>query len=211
MKKFFGLVILVILLVAASGCTQPTQTPTTTTVATPAATAVVTTEVPTPGATMPPATAEQTVAPTAEPTAAPEGNVTAEPTVAVTTKATPKGTATPSTKITTIYIRNNTFEPAELTVLPGTGITWINEDKAMHQVKTLPTTKIKFTSSEMMQGVSFGYTFGESEGTFGYYDTFTNATGVVIVKKGQSFYGAGTPQTTTVVTTAAATNTTTTP
>lgn len=192
MKKFFGLVILVILLVAASGCTQPAMPAT----ATPVETAVVTTDVPTPEPTMPAATVETTVAPSEVTTAATTAVVTNETTTVVTTKATPKVIATPSTKITTIYIRNNTFVPAELTVLPGTGITWINDDKVTHQVKTLPSTKIKFTSSEMMPGVSFGYTFGENEGSYAYFDTFTNTTGVIIVKKGESFYGAGTPQTT---------------
>lgn len=180
MNKFFGLCILVILLVAASGCTQPAATP-----ATPAPTVVVTTEVPTPEATMPPATIEKTVVPTV----AVKENVTAEPTEVATTKATPRVPATPSTKITTIYIRNGTFVPSELTVLPGTGITWVNEDKVIHQIKTLPSAPFKFTSSELVYGASFGYTYGDTEGEYGYYDTVTNSTGLIIVKKGESFVG----------------------
>jgi plastocyanin len=182
MKKFIGLCILVILLVAASGCTQQAKPSTTTPVPTEVVTAaVVTTEVPTPEATtVPPTVVETTVVPTA----------TATTVMTVATTATPKTTNTPSTKVTTIYIRNNTFVPAELTVLPGTGITWINDDKTVHSVRTLPQTKIMFNSMDVMPGASFGYTFGENEGTFGFIDTYTNATGMIIVKKGESVLGS---------------------
>ena len=180
MKRFIGLsIILVLLLVTASGCTQPAQTA----IPTPEPTAEIHAAVTTPDATMPVATVKETSAPTAT-TEIPE-----EVTTVITTASTPKPVMTPSTKITKIYIRNNTFVPQELTVLPGTGITWINEDKTVHQIKTLPTTTIKFTSSDMFTGASFGYTFGENEGTFGFFDPYTNATGVVIVKKGESFVG----------------------
>jgi plastocyanin len=183
MKKFIGLCILVILLVAASGCTQQAKPATTTPVPTEVVTAaVVTTEIPvTETTTMPPTVLETTVIPTA--------NATEVMTV-VSTTASPKTVNTPSTKITTIYIRNNTFVPTELTVLPGTGITWINDDKTVHSIRTLPQTKIMFNSMDVMPGASFGYTFGENEGTFGFIDTYTNATGMIIVKKGESVLGS---------------------
>lgn len=187
MKKFFGLCILVILLVAASGCTQPAKTA----VATPEPTAIAATEVPTPEATMPPTAVETTVVPTTGATVA----VTLEETAKPTTMATPKPVMTPSIKVTTIYIRNNTFVPQELTVLPGTGITWINEDHTVHALKTLPTTPFKFSSGDVMPGAQWGYTYGENEGTFGFIDPYTNATGMIIVKKGESVLGAGTIQT----------------
>jgi plastocyanin len=189
MKKFIGLCILVILLVAASGCTQPAKTATTT----PVPTAVIETVIPTTEAVaVPPATVENTAVPT---TVAVQTNVTTVATIAATTKATPRPVMTPSTKITTIYIRNNTFVPQELTVLPGTGITWINEDRTVHTLKTLPQTPFKFNAGDIMPGASWGYTFGENEGTFGVIDTYTNATGMVIVKKGESVLGAPTLQT----------------
>jgi plastocyanin len=183
MKKFIGLCILVILLVAASGCTQQANPATTNPVPTEVVTAaVITTEVPvTEMTSMPPAVLETTVVPTASAT---------EVMTVVSTTATPKTVNTPSTKITTIYIRNNTFVPTELTVLPGTGITWINDDKTVHSIRTLPQTKIMFNSMDVMPGASFGYTFGENEGTFGFIDTYTNATGMIIVKKGESVLGS---------------------
>jgi plastocyanin len=188
MKKFIGLCILVILLVAASGCTQPAKTAAATPVPTVMETAVPTTE----AVTIAPTTVEVTAVPT---TAAPVTNATVVMTVSATTKATLKPVMTPSTKITTIYIRNNTFVPAELTVLPGTGITWVNEDRTVHTIKTLPQTPFKFNSGDVVPGASWGYTFGENEGTFGVIDTYTNATGMVIIKKGESVLGAPTLQT----------------
>jgi plastocyanin len=196
MKKFFGLCILVILLVAASGCTQPAKTATVTL----EPTTLAVTEVPTPEATMPPAPVETTAIPTITTTTV---AVTNEVTQIPTTVATPKPVMTPSTKVTIIHIRNNTFVPQELTVLPGTGITWINDDTTVHSIRTMPTSPFKFNSGDVMPGTQWGYTYGENEGTFGFIDTYTNATGMIIVKKGESVLGAPTiktpaPTTTTV-------------
>ena len=186
MKRFFGLCIIVIMLVAASGCTQQATQP----AATPVPAAEVTQEV-----TMPPATQEPvTVSTTSEVTQVPvETQTVAAP------AETPKPELTHS-KTTVIYIRNNTFVPDEMMVLPGTGITWVNEDSTVHIIKTLPDIGIKFTSSDIVKGASYGYTFSEKEGTYRYYDPYTNATGVIIVKKGASVLGAPTLQTTVPVT-----------
>jgi plastocyanin len=182
MKNFFGLCILVILLVAASGCTQPAKPAT----VTPVETTIAVTEVP---------TAIVTMSPTVEITTTSTTAVITEPitpvmTTEITTKATTKPVMTPSTKVTTIYIRNNTFVPQELTVLPGTGITWINDDKTIHSIKTLPDSKFKFSSGDVVGGATFSYTYGDTEGTFGFIDTYTNATGFIIIKKGESVMGA---------------------
>ena len=175
MKKFFGLCILVILLVAASGCTQP------------AATTVPTPE-PTPEPTMPPVTAAETEIAVSTP-------VPIEVTTVITTEATPSPELTHS-KTTVIHIRDNAFEPQKIMVLPGTGITWVNEDRTVHKIQTLPDVGIKFVSGDIVYGASFGYTFSQKEGTFGYIDPYTNATGIIVVKKGLSVVGAPTRQTT---------------
>lgn len=184
MMRFIGLCILVILLVAASGCTQP------------AATTVPTPE-PTKEPTMPPATAVETQPPVT--TTTPE-EVIEEITVDVTLTATPRPELTHS-KTTVIYIRNNTFVPQEMMVLPGTGITWVNEDRTVHKIQTLPDVGIKFVSGEIVHGASFGYTFSQKEGTFGYIDPYTNATGIIVVKKGLSVVGAPSQQRTAIPTT----------
>jgi plastocyanin len=182
MKRFIGLFILVLGLVMISGCTQPAQ---------PAAvTTPVVTEIP----TVPPT--EATPVPTMEPVPVATLQIT---TVMATTVATvvktPLPVQTPSTKITTIYIRNNSFVPQTLTILPGTGITWINDDATVHAIKTTGTHAGMFNSGDFVKGSEWGYTFGANEGKFEIIDTNSNATCVIIVRKGELLVGnpTGTP------------------
>jgi plastocyanin len=178
MKKGIVLFILVILLAAASGCTQ-TPVP-----ATPATTPVTDspTEVPPVITTPEPATVlPTTVSATVTATEVASGIITA---------ATTRPSMTPSTKITTIHIRNNTFVPDQLTVLPGTGITWINNDPVTHVVKAIGNSTGKFTSSEMIRAAHFGYTFGEATGTFEFGDpAYPAMKGAIIVRQGDSVVG----------------------
>ena len=189
MKRFIGFLILIIVLVAVSGCTQQATTP-------------------------PVTTTVQTIAPTAAATAA----ETAAPALAETTNATPVATATaatnettpavnatvavpetttivtagmtPSTKITVIHIANNTFSPSPLMVLPGTRITWINDDSSIHSVKMIGAHSGKFNSGDIAPKVQWGYDFSQDEGTYEYADGYNmNVTGVIIVKKGDSLVG----------------------
>jgi plastocyanin len=193
MKKIIGLFILIIALALVSGCTQQTTTTPVTT--------VTATEVPTVIET----TVETSVAPTEEATiietpvetSSIDANVTAP--VEVTASVTQAITAamTPSTKVTVIHIANNSFSPATLMVLPGTGITWVNDDSTVHSVKTIGDNSPKFNSGDIVANVGrWGYTFSQKEGTIEYTDGYNlNVTGVIIVKKGDSFAGMGTPTT----------------
>lgn len=186
MKKCIGLLILIIVLAAVSGCTQPAKTAPATT-ATPAAaetvagTPVETSAVPTAEATAEITPAETTVAATAT---APAGNATAP---VATATVTPTLTFS---KVTMIHIANNTFTPSSIMVLPGTRITWVNDDKTVHSVKTIGNFAGKFNSGDIAPTVQWGYDFGENEGTFQYADGYNpNVTGVVIIKKGEVLYG----------------------
>lgn len=196
MKKILGFLILVIVLVAASGCTQPAKTA-------PEATTVVT-EVPTPvmtpvETTVVPTATETTTVTAVETTVAPNETTPAvTETIAVVTEKTTIVTAgmTPSTKVLTVHIANNTFTPSVLMVLPGSRITWINDDTTVHSVKTIGAAQGKFNSMDIAPKAQWGYDFSEKEGTFEYADGYNmNITGVIIVKKGESFYGMGTPTT----------------
>jgi plastocyanin len=191
MKKCIGILILIIVLVAVSGCTQTTTTPVTTTVPT-----TVPTEVPTTEETPVETTIVPTIKATTEATPA-ETTVAVNETAVVTEAAVvPETTAiltagmTPSTKITVIHITNGTFTPSVLMILPGTKITWANDDTAVHSVKIIGEHAGKFNSGDIVSGAQWGYDFGEAEGTFEYADGYNlNATGVLIVKKGDTFYG----------------------
>ena len=176
MKTTLGLLLLVLVLIAASGCTTQQVTPEVT-----ATTPVSLTEVP---------TTISTTLPTAVPT---ELSTTAAPEVSakVTTVTTPKPRITASTLITTIHIRNNTFVPAELMVLPGTGITWINDDSVSHIVKATGGATGKFVSAELINGARFGYTFGEATGTYEFMDpNYPAMKGAIIVQKADTLWSA---------------------
>jgi plastocyanin len=178
MKKFIGLFVLVIALAVISGCTQPAQ---------PTVTTPVTTE----ETTVPP-TVIASPAPTMEPTTliTSQSATTIATTAATTMEKTPTPTLTPSTRVTKVHIRNNSFVPNELVILPGTGITWINDDATVHAIKTTGSHQGKFNSGDFT--TQWQYTFGEDEGTFDIIDTYSNSTSVIIVKKGESVLGAPT-------------------
>ena len=161
MKKFIGLFILMIAFVAFTGCTQQAvPEPVTTTSPTTVTTTV--------------ATAELSIVPTPLPT-----------TVVTPLPPTVKRTESPSTKVvTTIYMRNNSFVPSELTALPGTGITWINDDGIVHSLKMSGPNNAGFNQGDIIPGATWTYTFGTREGTFEITDpNYPNMKGTVIIKK----------------------------
>jgi plastocyanin len=179
MKTSIVLFILVLLLVAASGCTTQQAKPAAT--ATTLTTTVVTTEVPTVINTPVPTTVSTPVA---------------VPTTAAMVTAAPTPSTTPAfSKTNIIHIRNNTFVPAELTALPGTGIIWVNDDSVTHIVKASGDAKGKFTSSDLVSGAQFGYTFGEVPGTYEFMDpNYPDMKGTIIIRKGDVLWIAtGTP------------------
>jgi plastocyanin len=184
MKKILGLFILVILLAAVSGCTQTAKP---TTPVTTIQTAAPTTEIP-------------AVMTTALPATVPAAALTTAQAAVTTAKTAPLATPAPSTtfsKTNIIHIVNNTFIPAELTVLPGTGVSWINDDSAIHTVKAVGQSKGKFTSADLVNGAHFLYTFGEEPGSFEFADpAYPTMKGTIIVRKGDTLWIAtGTPVT----------------
>lgn len=177
MKKLIGLFILVIVVAMISGCTQPAKT-------------AVTTQEPTAVPTVPPTVA------TPEPTLQQTPVQTMIPTTVTTVMSTPRNTLVPQTKNTIIYMRNNTFVPKELTVLPGTGITWVNEDTTVHAVKSIGTHAGMFNSGDIIPTATWGNTFGADEGVFEFMCTYhPDMKGAIVVKQGPSVEGAPTMQT----------------
>jgi plastocyanin len=164
MKKFIGLFILLIAFIAFMGCTQPAvQQPTTTvptTIPTTIPTMVTTTNVSTPLPTTVLTTVATSAIPTATRTTSPSGKV-----------------------VTTIHIRNNAFVPSNLTVLPGTGVTWINDDDKVQSVKAIGNFTGQFNSGDILPGAQWSYTFGRSEATIQFTSSYhPDMLGTVIVK-----------------------------
>jgi plastocyanin len=71
-------------------------------------------------------------------------------------------------------------------VLPGTSITWRNDDTIVHSVKA---TGI-FNSGAMVPGASFSFSFGETPGTYHFVDGYyPNVTGTITIQKGAPLFG----------------------
>lgn len=188
MKTYSVLFILVIILVAASGCTtqqaKPAATEATLT------TTVAATEVPTEIATP---------RPTAIPTEVTTTAATPQTTANVSATATPWSSATFSpTRKLVIHIKDNKYDPDSLTILPGTMVTWINDDSRIHVVKATGNSAGKFTSAELINSAQFNYDFGEATGTYEFGDpAYPDMKGAIIVRKGETLYEAGLKKATT--------------
>ena len=170
MKWFIGFFVLLIALVAISGCTQSVQ---------PVA----------------PATTIPTTVPTPEPVLV----VTPVPTTHATPVPTPKivvinvtRVVTPTTaiRVTTIHITSNGFTPAVDGVLPGTGINWVNDDTVSHSVKAIGVHEGMFNSGEIIPTSTWSFDFGEKEGIYEYaLGDLPTIKGQIIVKAGRSVVG----------------------
>jgi plastocyanin len=188
MKTYIGVFILAMLLVAASGCTTQQAKPVAT--ATAVATTVAATEIP---------TAVTTPKPTATPTEVATTVAIPVTTANVSATATPWSSATfsPVRKLV-VHIKDNKYDPDSLVILPGTMVTWINDDSHTHVVKATGDSAGKFTSAELVTGAQFNYDFGESTGIYEFGDpAYPDMKGAIIVRKGETLYEAGHPKTTT--------------
>lgn len=79
-----------------------------------------------------------------------------------------------------IEISKFTFAPKEITVAPGTKVTWVNRDETPHTISAADKT---FVSKAMDTDDRYEYTFA-SEGDFSYFCTLHPfMTGIVHVRK----------------------------
>jgi len=181
MKLLMGFIVLLVALVAITGCTQTASPSAQTTTET---TAPVTTEVTTVETTVAPTTAETTVPATTETivanVTAPAANVTEN----VTATATVIPTATAANGVTTIHITNLGFTPQTDIVLPGTGIIWVNDDNVTHAIMATGNSTGMFNSDNIPPASTFMYSFSEKTGTYTYaFADNKTLTGTIIVKK----------------------------
>jgi plastocyanin len=163
MKLLMGFIVLLVALVAVTGCTQTASPSVQTTTATtaPATTAVttVTTAVPTTIATTVPV------------------NTTAEETLSW------EATPTPASMVTIIHLTSAGFTPETDIVLPGTSVFFANNDNVTHTIVGIGNSTGTFNSGEIIPGSAFPYTFGIKSGIL-YYGLADNASvmGTIIVQ-----------------------------
>lgn len=89
-------------------------------------------------------------------------------------------TAAPSAPAVEVNIAKFAFDPKEVTISPGTKITWTNHDETPH---TVTSNDKSFASKGLDTDDKFEHTFS-SEGDFNYFCTIHPfMTGVVHVRK----------------------------
>jgi len=186
MKLFMGFIILLVALVAVTGCTQ-TASPSAevTTVTTAPVTEVTTaaTTVVTPVETTVPVTTATIIANVT----APKTNVTTVATVAPV-NVTP--TVTAANGITLIHVTKTSITPQTDVVLPGTRISWVNDDTVTLAIKATGDNAGMFNSGDIIPKGQFAFDFSEKTGTYTYaLADNSSVTGTIIVKAGRSLSG----------------------
>jgi plastocyanin len=66
-----------------------------------------------------------------------------------------------------VWMRNNTFIPAVLTVAPGTEVIWVNKDGVQHTTTSSSSPSL-FDSGNLSRDQTFSYTF-DSTGAYPYF------------------------------------------
>jgi plastocyanin len=81
-----------------------------------------------------------------------------------------------------ITIKNFAFDPAVLTVKPGTTVTWLNQDPAPHAIASDTTSAVAFSSESLANGASYAFTFTRP-GTYTYHCSIhPSMTGTIVVQ-----------------------------
>jgi plastocyanin len=81
--------------------------------------------------------------------------------------------------VATVNMDHNTFIPGEITVAPGTTVTWVNNENMLHTVVDLNKG---FRSKTLVKDASFSFTFS-TVGDYSYLCSIhPNMKGKVIVK-----------------------------
>jgi len=83
--------------------------------------------------------------------------------------------------VSQITIDNFAFTPAEITVAPGTTITWLNRDDIPHTVTDAADPRA-FKSAPLDTGDSFSHTF-DAPGTYRYFCSLhAHMQGTIVVR-----------------------------
>jgi plastocyanin len=85
--------------------------------------------------------------------------------------------------VASVTMNHNTFIPSEITVVPGTTVTWVNNENMPHTVLDLNKA---FRSKTLVKDASFSFTF-TTPGDYSYLCSIhPNMKGKVTVKPGAS-------------------------
>jgi plastocyanin len=85
--------------------------------------------------------------------------------------------------VATVSMDHNTFIPTEITIVPGTTVTWVNNEAMPH---TVVDSNKGFRSKTLIKDATFSFTF-TTAGDYGYQCSIhPNMKGKVIVKPGAS-------------------------
>src|SRR5215213_6617788 len=99
-----------------------------------------------------------------------------------------ESTAAAPNDTTTVEIRNNAFNPAELHVAPGSTVTFVNNDNVPHTA----TSDTKLFDLEILPGVSYPVVL-EGEGTVPYHcELHPDMKGSIVVGDGSGAEGTTT-------------------
>ena len=115
--------------------------------------------------------------------------VPAEPTTPAQTTTPAESTTPAPNDTTTVEIGNNTFNPAQLHVAPGTTVTFVNNDTVPH---TATADNGAFDTKELPPGYSMDV-FLDGEGTVPYHDELhPDMKGTIVVGDGSGAEGTTT-------------------
>ena len=115
--------------------------------------------------------------------------VPAEPTTPAQTTTPAESTTPAPNDTTTVEIGNNTFNPAQLHVAPGTTVTFVNNDTVPH---TATADNGAFDTKELPPGYSMDV-FLDGEGTVPYHDELhPDMKGSIVVGDGSGAEGTTT-------------------
>jgi plastocyanin len=115
--------------------------------------------------------------------------VPAEPTTPAQTTTPAESTTPAPNDTTTVEIGNNTFNPAQLHVAPGTTVTFVNNDTVPH---TATADNGAFDTKELPPGYSMDV-FLEGEGTVPYHcELHPEMKGTIVVGDGSGAEGTTT-------------------
>lgn len=84
----------------------------------------------------------------------------------------------------TVELTNLQFVPQGIRIKPGTTVTWVNKDAALHNVSSIDGLFLSAPQGDMKEGDTYKFTF-DKPGTYRYQCTFhhPNMNGVVIVEE----------------------------